>query len=265
MKQDRIIDAHCHIFPHKIAEKAVGAIGGFYDTTMFHHGESQSLLKSGAAIGVERYLVCSTATRGDQAAAINTFIAEECRKHPEFFGFGTLHVDTPHPEGEMERICALGLHGIKIHPDFQLFNIDDPRMIPLYRRAVELSLPVLFHTGDDRYDYSSPRRLAKVCDQVPGFVAIAAHFGGYRIWDQAAPVLKDYENVYFDTSSTLFALPAEVALEMMEKMGYHRFFFGTDFPMWDHAQELSRFEKLQLSEPDRHAVLAENFERLFHI
>lgn len=78
-------------------------------------------------------------------------------------------------------------------------------------------------------------------------------------------MLKDYENVYFDTSSTLFALPAEAALEMMEKMGYHRFFFGTDFPMWDHAQELSRFEKLQLSEPDRHAVLAENFERLFHI
>ena len=78
-------------------------------------------------------------------------------------------------------------------------------------------------------------------------------------------MLKDYENVYFDTSSTLFALPVDAALGMMEEMGYHRFFFGTDFPMWDHAQEFSRFEELQLSEQQRRAVLAGNFERLFYI
>lgn len=265
LNQKCIIDAHCHIFPHKIAEKAVGAIGDFYDIPMSHKGESQCLLESGTAIGVSKYLVCSTATRGDQTVAINSFIAEECEKHPEFFGFGTLHVDTPEPEAEIERIVSLGLHGIKLHPDFQLFPIDDPRMIPLYKKAVELSLPVLFHTGDDRYDYSNPERLAKVCDQVPGFVAIAAHFGGYRVWDKVVPVLKDYPNVYFDTSSSLNLLPVERALEMMEQLGYERFFFGTDFPMWDHKEEFARFQKLCLPEKQLEAVLSGNFKKLFHL
>ena len=138
-------------------------------------------------------------------------------------------------------------------------------MIGLYRRMAALRLPVLFHTGDDRYDYSNPARLARVCEQVDGFVCIAAHFGGYSAWDVALEALRGVDGVYFDTSSSLFKLPAEQAREMIDQLGADRFFFGTDFPMWDHREELARFEALGLDEPVRRAILYENFVRTFHL
>lgn len=261
MKQQLIIDAHAHIFPEKIAQKAVASIGQFYDIPMGHQGLSQSLLDSGSRIGVSRYLVCSTATTPAQVTSINDFIAGECRRHPAFFGFGTLHPQLAGLEAEVERIAALGLHGVKLHPDFQRFDIDDPAALVLYRLCGRAGLPILFHTGDDRYDYSAPRRMAAVARQFPELTCIAAHFGGYRRW-QDVPVYRDIPNLCFDTSSSLFALSRQEAVELIGLLGEDRFFFGTDFPMWDHRQELDRFLALGLPEDTQEKILAGNFLRV---
>lgn len=260
-----LVNAHAHIFPQKIAEKAALAIGAFYDAEMSFPGLSEKLLADGEKIGVDRYLVCSSATTGDQVAHINDFIAAECAKHPAFYGFGTLHPDFPEPEAELERVVSLGLHGIKLHPDFQRFPIDDPRMIPLYRKMTELGLPVLFHTGDRRYHYSNPILLRHVCDQVDGFRCIAAHFGGYSEWENVPEALAGVPGVYYDTSSTLFELPVSRAVELIEQLGAENFFFGTDFPMWDHEGELKRFRSMQLKPETEKAILGENFRRVFGI
>ena len=58
----KIIDAHSHIFPQKIAEKATGAISKFYEIPMGHMGSTEELIKSGSEAGVDKYLVFSTAT-----------------------------------------------------------------------------------------------------------------------------------------------------------------------------------------------------------
>lgn len=260
-----LIDAHTHIYPAKIAEKATAAIGAFYDAGMRHDGTSEGLLESAARIGVDRCLVCSAATVGEQVTHVNDFLARECAAHPEFYGFGTLHPDMEAPEAELERLFSLGLHGVKLHPDFQHFAIDDPRMLPLYRRMTELGLPVLFHTGDRRYDYSHPAMVRRVCERVPGFRCIAAHFGGYTEWENVAESLAGVPGVWFDTSSTLFALPAERARELLDILGADRFFFGTDYPMWDHGGELSRFRALGLDEATETAILGENFARVFSL
>ena len=265
LENNFVVNAHAHIFPQKIAEKAALAIGAFYDTEMSFPGLSELLLSDGAKIGVDRYLVCSSATTGDQVAHINDFIAAECTKHPEFYGFGTLHPDFPQPEAELERVVSLGLHGIKLHPDFQKFPIDDPRMIPLYRKMTELGLPVLFHTGDRRYHYSNPVLLRHVCDRVDGFRCIAAHFGGYSEWENVPEALAGVPGVYFDTSSALFELPVPRALELLETLGTENFFFGTDFPMWDHVGEMERFKNLRLSPEVERAILGGNFRRVFEI
>ena len=75
LEKERIIDAHTHIFPMKIAAKAVASIGDFYDLAMHDgQGTAEALLKSGREIGTERYLVCSTATKPAQVKSINDFI-----------------------------------------------------------------------------------------------------------------------------------------------------------------------------------------------
>ena len=43
----KIIDAHAHIFPKKIADKAVQSISDFYETPMTHKGYAESLKESG--------------------------------------------------------------------------------------------------------------------------------------------------------------------------------------------------------------------------
>ena len=259
-----IADAHTHIFPDKIALKAVAHIGEFYDIPMCHAGSCQALLESGRAIGVKKYLVCSTATRPGQVASINNFIRECCDAHPEFLGFGTLHPGFADIPGEVERIRSLGLHGVKLHPDFQEFYIDAPEAEPIYRACAAAGLPILFHTGDARYDWSAPARMAAVARKFPDLTCIAAHFGGYCHW-QDVEVYQDLPNVWLDTSSSLFQLPRERALELIQKLGHRRFLFGTDFPMWDHREELERFLALGLPEEVRDDILYRNFQRLFGV
>ncbi len=258
-----IVDAHSHIFPKKIADKATQSIGNFYDAKMLHTGTPQLLLESGEKIDTAKYLVSSTATKPEQVEPINTFIAEECSKHPEFFGFGTMHPGYDHIEEEIERIVALGLHGVKLHPDFQQFYIDDPDVMPMYRIIERAGLPILFHTGDKRLDYSAPRRLHDVAVKLPGLTCIAAHFGGYNSWSEGAMNLL-LPNVYFDTSSSLSVLTRDQAVGLLDHFGVDRFMFGTDFPMWDHEQELKRLLALGLSDEQLDQILYQNFQRIFH-
>lgn len=258
MEQYRIIDAHAHIFPQKIAEKAVRSIGNFYDIPMDMEGVSEALIKSGEKIGVSKYLVCSTATKPEQVKPINDFIFEECQKHPEFIGFATLHPDMENMEEEVERILKRGYYGIKLHPDFQEFNIDSEKAMRMYA-LLEGKLAVLFHTGDARYEFSRPKRLARVCEKYPGLKCIAAHFGGFQKLDEAFDVY-DNPNIYMDTSSSLFVIDKERVMKFLDKFGYERFFFGTDFPMWSHESELQRFLSLELPTEINKAILYDNFE-----
>lgn len=261
-----IYDAHAHIFPEKISEKAAAAIGVFYDIPMYTSGSSARLLDEEAKINTRRCLVCSTATVVDQVVPINTFIRSECDAHPEFFGFGTLHPDMTQDEAgaEVDRIISLGLHGVKFHHDFQKFDIDSPEAYKLYE-IVGGRLPVLFHMGDNRYEYSKPKRLARAMKDFPQLQVMAAHFGGYKSWDEAEDNLTPSERLHFDTSSSLPFISAEHARRLISHYGVESFFFGSDFPMWSPEKELERFFGIGLSYEDNKKILADNFRQYFNL
>ena len=260
----RIIDTHAHIFPQKIQEKAVDAIGDFYGIPMKHTGEgtSEGLLASGGRIGVEKYLVCSTATVPRQVTAINDFVAGECAKHPEFIGFGTLHPAMEELEEELDRCQSLGFRGIKLHPDFQQFNIDSPEAMPMYREIARRGMFLLIHLGDETRVYTKPERMRRVMDEVPSLKVFGAHFGGYHAWDEA---YEAYEpgTLWMDISSSLFLMDRALTYKFFDKFGIESFLFGSDFPMWDHREELARFLALGLSEEQNRLILAENFLRVY--
>ena len=163
---------------------------------------------------------------------------------------------------ELERIKAAGLKGVKVHPDFQEFRADVESMDPVYAKMAELKLPVLFHAGDCRYDYSNPKYIANVHKKHPELVIIAAHFGGYTQWDEAYEYLCGTD-VYFDTSSTLWKLPVEKAKKMIAKHGYEKFLFGTDYPMWIHSEEIESLKVLGFTPEQTEAVMYKNALGLF--
>ena len=263
MSKYRIFDIHTHIFPEKIADKATGAIGEYYGIEMDGRGTPEALLESGKKIEVEKYLVLPTATKVEQVQSANDFIAEMQKEHSNFVAFGTLHPDLADPASEIDKIIGMGLHGIKFHPEFQNFSLDDKAMLPFYK-ALEGKLPVLIHMGDANRDSSHPKKLAEILDAFPGLTVIGAHFGGFSAWEESCEYLVG-KNVYFDTSSSLFKLDKEKAVEMIRNHGVEKMLFGTDFPMWLHVEEFERFMKLDLTEDERRMILYDNAAKLLKL
>ena len=255
-----IVDFHTHIYPEKIAAKAVASIGEFYGIPMQGDGTAASLLESGRRGGIERFVVFSAAAVPEQVQAINDYIAAVCREHPQLTGFGTLHKDMKNPPDEIERLLALGLRGIKLHPDMQRFNIDDDGMMDIYA-SLEGRLPVVFHTGDYRYSFSHPSRLARVLDNFPRLCVVAAHFGGWSVFDIAYDYFRN-RSCFFDVSSSLAFLGQRRAVELIHAYGAERFLFGSDYPMWDPAACLEEFLRLELSDHEKEHILWKNAERI---
>ncbi len=261
-----IIDAHAHIYPNKIAEKATNAIGDFYDIKMeMPAGTPERLIEDGERAGITKFVVHSCATKAEQVRSINEFVKQEIDKHDNFIGFMTLHQNLTEEQiaEEVDWCIKNGFKGVKLHPDFQKFNIDGEDAKKIYR-IVGDKLPILFHTGDDRYDFSKPYRLANVAKEFKNVNFIGAHFGGYRCWDEI-DVYKGLNNVYYDTCSSLTFITTEKAKEIIDKLGAERFFFGTDFPMWDAVGEIERFNRIKLTEKERENILAKNIKKLLKI
>ena len=257
-----VIDAHSHIYPDKIACKASSAVGDFYGVDMnAKNASAASMLAACEGSPITHHLVHSVATTPGQVPIINDFIAEQCRAHDNFVGFATMHQDFEDVEGEIDRAIQLGLKGVKIHPDTQKVNMDDPRLMRLYE-IIEGRLPIVIHTGDYRYDYSHPRRLKKVLHAFPNLVVDAAHFGGWNAWDRSLAHPQP-ENVFYDTSSTTPMIPHDMVMRMFETFGPERFLFGTDFPMWSPEEMVRQFLTYDLGDSLREQILYGNFMRLF--
>ena len=263
---NKIIDAHCHIYPDKIALKASNATGTFYDINCKCDGKVSTMLEEGKKAGVDHYIIQSVATTPAQVPSINRFIAKEVEKSDGIMtGLGTMHPDCLDKEKEIADIIALGLKGVKLHPDIQGFKIDDYRMLKIYELCEKHNLIVLMHTGDNRYDLSNPNRMLPIIEIYENLVIIGAHFGGWSIWEEATNKLADKKNFSVDCSSSLYALTPEKATELVRIYGADKVLFGTDYPMWTPTEELERFSKLELSDEEREQILHINAETLFNI
>ena len=120
---------------------------------------------------------------------------------------------------------------MKLHPDTQHVNMDDPRLMNVYE-MIEGRLPIVIHTGDYRYDYSHPRRLMNVLKTFPDLVVDAAHFGCWSRYEVGYDILHNADNLFVDASSSQFFLGQRRTVELARMWGTDRIMFGSDYPMW---------------------------------
>ncbi len=266
----RIFDIHTHTYPEAISEKAVVALGNFYNFVPEGDGTYTGLSRGAKAAGVEGFLLFSVATNAHQVPKVNDSIASLAKRSREegfkTVGFAGMHQDYPEMEKEMERCMEMGLCGVKIHPDIQGVDIDDKRMLRLYD-IVEGKIPVYFHIGDNRpeYRFSEAKKLRRILDMFPRLEVVAAHLGGYKNWEDAKEYLAGHERVWYDTSSALWAMTAEFAGEMIGALGSERVMFGTDFPVKTLEGELARFLAIDLTEREREDILYNNAARFLNL
>ena len=267
MKDYKIIDAHCHVYPQKIAQKAVHATDLFYEMPCDspYDGTTDTLLNIKKESGISRFLIQSVATTPHQVHSINTFIADEVAAHPDSFtGLGTLHPDSERIAEDVEELIALGLHGVKLHPDIQKFAVDDEKCMPIYEYC-RGRLPILMHTGDKRYDFSNPDRLLRVLRAFPDLTVIGAHLGGWSIWDEASRTLGGIDNLYVDTSSTIGFIGFEKAREYTRRFSADKLLFGTDYPMWRPQDEVRYLLNMDFTDVEYEKIFHENAEKVFKL
>ena len=261
-----VIDSHCHIYPEKIAEKAVAGTDTFYGTVAACLGTVADLKDIDSVAGIDHSIVQSVATAPKQVQSINNFIAESVRSsNGKLTGLGTLHPDSADQRADVEHLVSLGLIGVKLHPDIQQFKIDDYRCLKIYELCEEFGLPILMHTGDKRYDFSNPNRLKPILSIYKNLTVIGAHLGGWSIWKEAGEELHGIDNLYVDCSSSMPWLSNEETVEVIRRYGADRVLFGTDFPMWSPKVELDRFFELDLTDEERKMILADNARKLFKL
>ena len=284
INQYTIIDSHCHVYPEKIAARAVESTDHFYNTHAHGQGTVADLLTVGGAAGCDGYVIQSVASTPHHVESINRFIATaiteaESQGHGgKLTGLGTLHPDHPDLRGAVAEIISHGLHGVKLHPDMQKFHIDDEHAYPIYELCVEYDLPILMHMGDPRFDYSHPDRLYRVMRDFPTRTVVGAHMGGWANWDYACDRLSDFRNLYVDTSSSMATAVKDYGIEphvtsltpahtaaLIRRWGAEKVLFGTDYPMWSQTDDLAVFFEMGLTDAENRMILSENAEKVFSI
>jgi uncharacterized protein len=258
-----IIDSHCHIYPDKIALRAAEGISGFYDIPVKFDGTVGKLFEEGGKAGITHYLVHSVSTNPLQVHSINEYIASQVSLFKgKFTGFGTLHLDSMDIQGDIDHLLDLGLKGVKFHPDIQGFAVDSVKFIDLCKKLVN-KVPVLVHAGDPRFGFSNPPQLLNFLKKIPDLTVIAAHFGGWNCWEEAAVKLSDIPNLYVDCSSSLYALTPDTSKKLFYAFGTDKVLFGSDYPMWSPVEELTRLHAVGLSSAEERQILYDNAVKLF--
>lgn len=261
----KIIDIHAHIYPDNIAQKAAASVKVFYegigDPSM--DGTEGMLLLRGSQAGIDRYVVLPVAIRPDRVISINDYIHQRAEANASLIPFGTVHAAMDGLTDEVERLLHMGVKGIKMHPDSQRFPIDDPRLFPMYE-AVRGRIPVMLHMGDPRYDYSHPLRLRRLLEQFPDLDVIAAHLGGYSMYETARELLYD-TNCVMDISSSVVFLEPGLPEKYINLYGAERLAFGSDYPMFDPLQEVQNFLRFKLTDAQKEQIAYKTAERILRL
>lgn len=261
-----IVDFHVHCFPDMLAEKATEALAERARIPLWQHGTIGEIKISMKKAGINRSVILSIATRPQQTEKISQWSASI--QDDDITAFGSIHPDYADWNNELVRMKEMGIKGIKMHPDYQEFFVDEKRIFPIYEKAFALGFIVVFHAGLDiglpEPCHCTPERLRKVVRAFPGGRMVAAHMGGYRYWDDVEKYLAG-EDIYFDTSYSLKEMDAGQLDRLILHHGYEKLLFATDSPWGGQAEEVSRFKSLGLPEKMENAILGGNAMRLLDL
>lgn len=264
-----IIDFHTHIFPPAIAPRTLDALkaGALrvagVDMTAYTDGTADGLRTSMKENGIDLSVVMPIATKPTQTETINRYAAEV--SHDGLLSFGSLHPENDDPEGILESLAAQGFKGIKLHPEFQNFYIDAPASLRILRCAERLGLLVLLHTGADvgvpPPVHCTPERLRGILDHVSGTNIIAAHMGGFDLWEEVERHLIGTP-LCFDTAVVADFLDAKTAKRLILAHGTDKVLMASDSPWTSQGRSVEYLRDMHFSKEDEDKLLGGNARRL---
>jgi len=262
-----VFDFHLHVFPDALAPKVIPMLAKRSNLFPVTDGTVSDTVAKMKEWGIDGGLFLNIATVPRQQTTINNTAAQLNGKDG-FYAFGSVHPYAENVEDELRRIKALGLCGIKLHPEYQEFFADDKNVFHVYELCSSLGLAVVFHAGADigcpPPVHASADRLSAVADNFPELRIVAAHFGGFMHWDTVDYYLIGKKNVWFDTSMTAGWLSPERMKAMALRHGTDRILFGSDCPWCSGKTSLRQILDMGLSVEDTERILYKNAMAFFN-
>ena len=257
---ERIIDFHTHACPDELAPRAMRKLlEEAPDVRAYLDGTTGALLNSMERTGIEKSVVCCIATRPRQFTAI----FEWCKKvqSDRLVLFPSIHPQDPKWSQQLDLIKAEGFKGVKFHPFYQDFYVDEERMFEIYDKLSSYGLLVVMHTGYDiafpRIRRADPERLVKIKEAFPELKFITTHLGAWEQWEEVRQLLIGRE-IYMELSFSLEYLPRETARQMVMDHPEDYILFGTDSPWTDQQETYSILKRLELPEKKMRAIQSGN-------
>lgn len=268
-----IIDFHTHIFPEKIAARAISKLASIIlidpNTTGCIEGLRASMKDAGIDISVVLPVV-TNAAQFDSILRFAAFVNETCssRQEQRLISFGGIHPDDPEYRQHLNLLKSEGFPGIKLHPCYQNADFNDIRIKRILYAASEIGLPIVTHAGFDPYapehNFCSPDMILEVLKDVAPDNLILAHLGSYENYDESEEKLCG-RNVYLDTAYSITRVSEEQWIRMVRKHGADRILFATDSPWADQKTCAELVRKSALTDQEKELILSENARKLLKI
>ncbi len=172
---------------------------------------------------------------------------------------------------EIERCAARGARGIgELHPDTQGFDIANHNLMsPLMDTARALDLIVLVHSSEPvGHHYlgkgkTTPDKLWAFIQNFPHNKIVCAHWGGGLPFYALMPeVLRDMQNVYFDTAASPYLYGPDIFESVTQIVGAERILLGTDYPLLSQTRLLQQIHNSPLTPAQKHLILSKNAQNL---
>lgn len=269
-----IIDVHTHIYPDKIAAKAVAKLEACSGIPAKTNGARDGLTASMKESGVDYSLLLPVATSAKQVDTINEEAAHTnaTAKETGLLSFGGIHPETDNYKEVLRRVKESGLKGVKLHPDYQETFFHDIRYKRIVAEATELGLFLMVHAGEDiglpNPIHCRPEHVIEVVEETQSDKIILAHMGGWRLWDEVREQLSGLP-VYFDTAfsedfiqGVQGMLTPERFVSLVRALGVERILFGTDSPWSGQKEAIAWLENTDLTRQEKEQIFHGNFENI---
>lgn len=271
-----VIDFHIHpIYYEYYCESALNWIKGihknenweeFYEWHSNPDNFVQYLRENGVDYGVILAELCPMTT----GICTNEYVLSFCEGRESLIPFASINpYMTNNMARELQRLVGEGFRGLKMYPTYQHFYPNDRSMYPLYAKAEELQIPVMFHTGSSifkgaRLKYGDPLYLDDVAVDFPDLKIILVHSGRGFWYDRAFFLARLHANVYMEIAG----LPPQKLLDYFPELERvaDKVIFGSDWPgVTSLKRNIETIRQLPLSEESKEKILGGNAARLLNI
>jgi predicted TIM-barrel fold metal-dependent hydrolase len=199
----------------------------------------------------------------------NDSVLQAMKKYPDRF-LGSCFVNPVYGKESLEEIkrCVdQGMIGLKV---YNQVKINDPLFYPIIERFIDLKMIILMHAasmigfGGERTKYGNAQPNASTSDdfveaakRYPEAMFQYAHTAGGGDWEYTCKAIKDYSNIYVDTSGSN---NEGNMIDFVHKyLGEDRMFFGTD---GSYYQGVGVILASKLTDAQKKKVFFENFNNI---